>query len=226
MSILSRFSEIMSANVNALLDRMEDPGRMVDELLRRMRKELAQVKSETAGVMAQETAALREVDRVKGEIAKDLERAKKALLAKNEVDASIFITRKQESEALLAQAEKTLALAADNASRMRQMYNKLTEDIRALDAKKATIKGKAAVARTQEALNRMGSSSDRFAGTAGRVDELEARVDARLDRAMAEASLNEAPPDEASALEQKYDIACPASVEDELAALKAELEEA
>ena len=59
MSILSRFSEIMSANVNALLDRMEDPGRMVDELLRRMRKELAQVKSETAGVMAQETAALR-----------------------------------------------------------------------------------------------------------------------------------------------------------------------
>jgi len=225
MKIIERFSEIMSANINALFDRMEDPSKMVDEHLRRMRDDLAKVKTETAGVIAQETAARREVSRLESEITKDLERAKKALKAGEEADAAVFVKRKQENEDLLAQAEKTLALAADNTARMRQMYNKLCGDIKALDAKKATIKGKAAVAKTQETINRVGSTSDRFAGTAGRMNDLEARVDARLDKAMAEAELNAGPPDDASALEAKYDSGCPASVEDELARLRAELEE-
>lgn len=42
----------MRSNVNALLDKAEDPAKMVDQLLLDMRKQLADVRAETAGVVA------------------------------------------------------------------------------------------------------------------------------------------------------------------------------
>ena len=62
MSILSRFQDIISSNVNALLDRMEDPEKMIDQYLRNLSKDLAEVKQNTASVMAEETKAKRLVD--------------------------------------------------------------------------------------------------------------------------------------------------------------------
>ena len=52
MGILTRFKDIMSANVNALLDKAEDPAKMIDQTLLNLRKDLAEVKKETAAVMA------------------------------------------------------------------------------------------------------------------------------------------------------------------------------
>lgn len=223
MGILTRFGEIISANINAMLDKAEDPAKMVDQYLRQMREDLAQVKRETAGVMAQEKSALREVDRLKDEIAKDMERANKALTAGSENDARVFLERKQRNEAILTDADKAWRLANDNASRMRQMHDKLVADIQALESRKNTIKSKAAVAKTQETINRMGSASDKFAGTSGKMNAMEAKVNERLDRAMAEAELNETPPDEASALEARYDGGSSVSVDDELNRMKAAL---
>ena len=55
MGILSRFGDIVQANVNAVLDKMEDPSKMIDQYLRELNENLAEVKKETAGVMAEET---------------------------------------------------------------------------------------------------------------------------------------------------------------------------
>lgn len=52
MGIISRFKDIMSANINALLDKMEDPEKMVDQYLRNLESDLGKVKQETASVMA------------------------------------------------------------------------------------------------------------------------------------------------------------------------------
>ncbi len=60
MSIIGRFKDIMSANINALLDKAENPEKMVDQYLRNMNSDLAKVKAETAAVMAEEQRAKRE----------------------------------------------------------------------------------------------------------------------------------------------------------------------
>ena len=55
--IIKRFKDIMSANINALLDKAEDPEKMIDQYLRDMESDLGKVKAETAAVMAEETRA-------------------------------------------------------------------------------------------------------------------------------------------------------------------------
>ena len=52
MGILKRFKDIMSSNINALLDKAEDPEKMIDQYLRDLQEDLRKVKSETATVMA------------------------------------------------------------------------------------------------------------------------------------------------------------------------------
>ena len=59
--ILSRFKDIMSSNINALLDKVEDPMKMIDQYLRNLESDLGKVKAETAAVMAEETKSKREL---------------------------------------------------------------------------------------------------------------------------------------------------------------------
>lgn len=71
MSIIGRFKDIMSANINALLDKAENPEKMVDQYLRNMNSDLAKVKAETAAVMAEEQRAKKRTTRVPGRHGKD-----------------------------------------------------------------------------------------------------------------------------------------------------------
>ena len=48
MGIISRFKDIMSSNINALLDKAEDPEKMIDQTMRNLNKDLAKVREETA----------------------------------------------------------------------------------------------------------------------------------------------------------------------------------
>ena len=119
MGILQRFSDIVSANVNALLDKAEDPGKMIDEYLRKATKDLAEVKQETAGVMAEESRTKRLVDDNAAQVAKYEALAKKALLAGNEDDARVFLSKKQELESAGAGLQTAYAAAHENAVKMR-----------------------------------------------------------------------------------------------------------
>lgn len=53
---------------------------------------------------------------------------------------------------------QALALAEENASKMRQMHDKLVSDIASLRSRRDAIKAKVSVAKTQERLNKIGSS--------------------------------------------------------------------
>ena len=95
MGILERFTDIIKANINDLLDKAEDPAKMIDQYLRDMTEDLAEVKRETAGVMAEETRAKRMMEDNNREIEKYDGLARKALQAGNEGDARVFLAKKQ-----------------------------------------------------------------------------------------------------------------------------------
>lgn len=221
MGILQRFSDIVSANVNALLDKAEDPGKMIDEYLRKATKDLAEVKQETAGVMAEESRTKRLVDDNAAQVAKYEALAKKALLAGNEDDARVFLGKKQELESTGAGLQTAYAAAHENAVKMRELHDKLVKDINTLNSRRQAVKAKMAVAKTQERVNKMGASADKLQGSMGAFERMEEKADRMLDEANAMSELNSQAVDEAQALEEKYKtVDTNASIEDELAALK------
>ena len=224
MGILSRFSDIISANVNALLDKTENPSKMIDQYLRNLSNDLAEVKKETAGVMAEESRTKRLVDENDREVAKYTDLAKRALVAGNENDARVFLSKKQELETHGAGLQTAYASAHESAIKMRQLHDKLVSDINSLNARRQTIKAKVAVAKTQERINKIGATSSKIEGTVGAFDRMEEKASRMLDQANARAELDMQPIDEAMALEEKYlRSGCNASVEDELSVMKAQL---
>ncbi|MBR0050896.1 MAG: PspA/IM30 family protein, partial [Firmicutes bacterium] len=177
MSMLSRFADILAANINALLDKAEDPAKMIDEYLIKARRDLADVKQETAAVMAEETRAKRMLDENKAEIAKYQGLAIQALQAGNEGDAKIFLAKKQQLETVGASLETAYAVAHENATKMRQLHDKLTSDIAQLEAKKAAIKAKVSIANTQETVNKYTGTADKFDKVMGEFEKMEQKAD-------------------------------------------------
>ena len=102
--------------------------------------------------------------------------------------------------------------------------DRLVADIEELNARKATIKAKAAVAKTQSKVNEMTSAGDRAEGARSAFDRMEAKADEMLDRANAVAELSEKPADPTEELAKKYAAAgAEAAVDDDLARLKKEM---
>jgi phage shock protein A len=223
MAILSRFSDIIKANINDLLDKMEDPSKMIDQYLRDLVEDLAEVKRDTAGVMAEESRTKRLMDENQAEVDKYADYAKKALVAGNEDDARVLIKKKQDLESAGAGLKTAYATAHENAVKMRQMHDKLVSDIEALKSRSATIKAKVSVAKTQEKINETSSAVGRSAGVQSAFERMEDKADRMLDKAAAMSELNSEPIDEARALEEKYAKGGGTSVDDELAKMKGEL---
>lgn len=225
MGILSRFGEIMESNINALLDKAEDPVEMTDQMLRKLNEDLAKVKEETAAVMAEETSAKRRVDELQGKVNEFSSSVRKALQSGNEEDARTLLARKQEFESQLATATNTYNAAKQNSENMQAMYNKLSADIVTLNGRRENVKAQMAMADAQERANkitsRMGSTD--AGSTFARMEE---RAQERLDKAVATSKLNGgvgAVTDKATELNNKYSAGSGASVDAELEAMKKDL---
>lgn len=225
MGIITRFKDIMAANINALLDKCEDPEKMIDQYLRNLEQDFSKVKAETAAIMAEEKSAKRKLDDCEEEMAKMGEYARKAVAAGNDNEARQFLSRKAE----LAEKQTVLAqnyeMACENSAKMRQMHDKLQADIASLKSRRDMLKAKARVAETQKKMNGLGSGMESAGSNLAAFDRMEEKVNKMLDEADAMSELNAgSQADSIEELAKKYDTDVKTSaVDDELAALKAEM---
>ncbi len=223
-NILTRFTDIMSANINALLDKAEDPEKMIDQYMRNIQDDMGKVKAETAAVMASEKAAKRNLDENTAEAAKFEKYAEKALLAGNEADAMTFLEKKNDVSARNADLLKAYEMAKANATRMKELHDKLQKDMESLQERKQAIKAKMSIAKAQESMNKLGSSATGVNDSMSAFSRMEEKANRLMDEAEAMSELNDTS-DEAEDLMAKYDsVDTPSSAaSDDLAALKAKL---
>ena len=215
----------MTSNINALLDKAEDPEKMVDQILRDLNKDLRNVKSETATIMAEEKRQKRELDELLKEIEKMESYAVRALEEGNEDDARKFLERKKDLTEKEEDLKSTYELSVESSLKMKEMHDKLTRDIDELEARKNTIKSKMSMAKTQEKLNNIGSSTDKVGDSLSAFDRMEAKANQALDKAEAMSELNESVNDSIEDLTKKYDLEETDSIDDELERLKSQLKD-
>ena len=221
MSMLQRIKDIMSSNINALLDKAEDPEKMIDQMIRNLQSDLGKVKSETATVMAEEARLNRQLTELKAEEEKMITYAKKALQAGSDDDAKLFLEKKNSIQNKASEVETRLISARQNSQNMKAMHDKLSSQVADLNARKNEIKAKIQQAKLQEKMNNM-TSSVTGAASISKFDDIEAKANAMLDKANAMQELNQVNDGGIDDLMAKYDSTTDntSSVDDELAALK------
>jgi phage shock protein A len=64
MGVFTRFRDIVSSNINAMLDKAEDPEKLIKLMIREMEDTLVEIKASCAGVMANSKKVQRQLDEV------------------------------------------------------------------------------------------------------------------------------------------------------------------
>lgn len=220
---LGRIPKIMEANVNALLDKCEDPKKMIDQTLIDYKRNLAEVKQSTTEVMANLNLAKKKLADCDAEIARATLAAENALKAGNEQAAMQIIATKQQQEQIRTGLAEQVALNEKNADQMRAAYNKLVNDITLLEQRRDIAKAKIDSAKAQQKVNKATSTVTQANQASETLTKYEQMADKEFAKAQAEAELDKGT-ESAEDLISKYSTpGGDASVSDELAAMKARL---
>jgi phage shock protein A len=218
MGLFGRLGTLIRSNINELINRAEDPEKMLNQVLVDMKGQLVEAKKQVAIAIADEKRIKKQYEQ---ELAKAADWEKKAMLAVragNDDLARAALARKAEHDELAATLK-------DQWEAQKQSVEQLKEALRSLDAKIEEAKRKRNIlvsrqkrAQAQATINRTLSqlnSSDSYDSTFARMDERVTQLEAEAE---ATAELGALP--EASLETQFKALEAGSSVDSELEALK------
>lgn len=217
MSIFSRIRDLLSANINAMLDSAEDPEKMADEYLRQLNNELYEVKTSVAAAMADAMKLNTKETQYGAETEQWTRKAEAALRGNDENLAKAALARKVQASKLAEQYRQQSDAQDKQVEELQQALVQLETRISETRAKRELIVAKKNRAQTQEAIQRTVRGLGNI-NAMDKLDQLEERVDDRLARADAMAQL------ESGTLENKFrDLEHDQEVDAELEELKRKL---
>jgi len=183
MGIFTRFRDIVSSNINAMLDKAEDPEKLISLMIREMEDTLVEIKASCAGVMANKKKVHRQMTEAQAQ-------------AKNwEQKAGVAVTKGRDDLAREALVEKRryaerLGSLEQELSEMNALVDQYQEDIRQLEDKLRAAREKQRLLvqrhihankkrRAQEDIRRMESSEAivKFEEFENRIERMEAEAD-------------------------------------------------
>lgn len=135
MGIFSRFSDIVNSNINALLDKAEDPEKMVRLIIQEMEDTLVEVRSTSAKTIAEKKELQRVVSRLEEDVADWQGKAELALSKDRDDLARSALIEKQKA------ADQAGAVNADIAN-LDTHISKLQDEVSQLQEKLADAKAR------------------------------------------------------------------------------------
>lgn len=183
MGIFTRFRDIISSNINAMLDKAEDPEKLIKLMIREMEDTLVELKSSCAGVMASMKKVQRQLDDVQSRITYWEERAALAVgKGRDDLAREALMEKRRFSERAGGLEEEL--------SEHQVLMEQYQEDIGQLEGKLASAREKQRTLqqrhiharrkmRAQEDIRRMETSDAifRFEEFEQRIDRMEAEAD-------------------------------------------------
>ena len=189
-NILKKFTKIMNANVNSILDKMENPEKMMNQYITDMEEDIADVKMQTAGVMAEAKLIENRISVMESEISSYEDMIREALNKTDETAALVLTKKKIQLQDELSKLKEAKSVADDNVRKMREMYEKLTSDLSVLKLKRDTLKSKLSVIKVKDIVSDSGTKGTSAVNTAEEFKRLEEKIDKRLATADAIESLD------------------------------------
>ncbi len=185
-NLFKRISDVIAANLNDLVDRVEDPERMIKQLIREMEENIASAREGVIDAVASEKQLAKELEHQRRQAEDWQQRARRAMEAGNETLAREALLRRKEHDGIVTNLEASWQSA-------RRSSERLKTQLRALEAKpeEARLKKGSLVARQRaaQAREQMDQVNDRFqtglnlnqsfGRMADKVGEMEARMEAR-----------------------------------------------
>ncbi len=183
MGVFTRFRDIISSNINAMLDRAEDPEKLIKLMIHEMEDTLVELKASCAGVMALGKKVERELERIEGLASRWEEKAALAVSKGRDDLAREALVEKRKYE----QRKESLELELVEHDSLSQQYQ---EDILQLEEKLKTARDKQRVLvqrhihakrkkRAQEEIRRVDSSDVvlKFEELENRIERMESEAD-------------------------------------------------
>ncbi len=221
MAIFDRFNRVLKSNLNSLVDRAEDPGKLLDQTVMDMESELKRARQDLVTQLGTAKRLEKKVLEAQEEVTGWENKAVLALRAGDEDLAREALKMKQKAKQGADGVRRQADAASAAATQLQSTLETIEKKIEDLKARKTTLAAQVRRAREGAADGGQrfgGGTLDELEHLSGRIDQLEAEVEAAdvLDdphRASVEARFRE--------LEKKSGGAV---VEDELSALKKRLE--
>ncbi len=215
MGIFTRFSDIISSNINSMLDKAEDPEKMIKLMIHEMEDTLIELKSSCAGVIAGRKKVERKLEEMRAREELWAERARLAVTKGRDNLAREALIEKRRFSVIAEALESELAEYGGIVTQYREDITELENKLNNAKEKKRVLvqrhKRATGKKRAQEDIKRSNSSD-----TMARFDKLESRI----DQMEAEAELVNMP--KKPTVEEEFDnLASDDEIEDELAKIKA-----
>ncbi|WP_394204012.1 phage shock protein PspA [Shewanella waksmanii] len=203
MGIFSRFADIINSNISALLDKAEDPEKMVRLIIQEMEDTLVEVRSTSAKVLAEKKEILRRIGKVQEQVQDWQDKAELALSKEREDLAKAALVEKQKASELAATLEQELVVVEEQIARLKEEVNLLQEKLADAKARQKTI-----IMRKQTASSRL---------------DVKRQLDSsKIDSAMSKFEQYERRVEGLESQVEAYDLGNKKTLQDEFAALEAE----
>jgi len=216
MGVFSRFTDIINSNINSLLDKAEDPEKMVRLIIQEMEDTLVEVRSSSAKTLADKKELTRQVGRYQKDAELWQEKAELALSKGREDLARAALIEKKKCNESAESLEEELAHVDSHIAKLQDEISQLQEKL--ADAK---ARQKAIIMREKTASSRLkvkkNIDSDKVNDALSRFDRYERKIDDLEAQVEAQDLGSKSLADEIAELENDENI------DDELAQLKAKM---
>jgi phage shock protein A len=184
MGMFSRINDIVQANINAMLDKAEDPEKIIRLIIQEMEETLVEVRTDAARYIAQQKTLARQIDNTNKEIASWQGKAQLAMNNDKESLAKAALIEKQKYVAKLSSLQEQEAHLAESIEKIQHDTSRLNAKMAEAKAKQKVLIQRKHSAETRLKVkqadheNKIDDAMSRFENYEQRIDYLEAQVDA------------------------------------------------
>ncbi|MDQ0873438.1 phage shock protein A [Paenibacillus sp. V4I3] len=222
MGIFKRLRDMTMASVNDLLDKAEDPIKMLNQFLRDMEEDIMEAEAAVAKQIAIEKKFKLQFEESEEMVTKRTEQAMKALESGNEDLARRALEDKKEHQGRYDELKRQYDLAKTNADQLRSQLTEMKDEFNKMKNKKDLLIARAETAKAQKQINQAmsGFGTDNAAKGFDRMSEKVLQMEAEAQASGEIRAKNRSLDDELDGLGGSS-----SGIDDELAAMRAKLAE-